>query len=391
MDRAQIGVAPSSQVSAALPHICFVAPQAWPVLSGNRDVAFAGGAEVQQSHLARGLAARGYRVSMLCLDYGQPALVEIDGVRVHRLYKPNAGLPVMRFLHPRLTSLWRGMQKVGADIYYQRGADMHTGVVAAFCRRHGKKSVFAGAHDTDFLPGQELIRYRRDKRLYKYGLVRVDAIVVQHLAQRQLCWQNYRRNSMLIRSCYPTPITQADPSGGILWVASIRKYKGPERFIQLAKLLPEYRFIMIGGPGGNDAESQSYYASIRTQAEAVPNLQFVGFVHPADIEQYFDRARIFVNTSDSEGFPNTFLQAWARAMPSVSLFNPGLAADGQPVCRTPHDLDGLIEVVEVLNRDDALWREAGKRCRQHYLRHHALESVLEAYERLFLNLLDEIR
>lgn len=373
------------------PHICFVAPLAWPLLSGDRTVAFAGGAETQQSHIAKGLAQAGLRVSMLCLDFGQPLHVEIDGVQVHRLHKPAAGLPGLRFLHPRLTSFWRGMRLASADIYYQRGADMHTGVVAEFCRRYDKKSIFAGAHNTDFSPSEHLIRYGRDKWLFEYGLAHASAVVVQNPVQQQLCWENYRRDATLIRSCYPAPAVQADPKGGILWAATIRKFKGPERFIELARSLPDYRFTMIGGPGGSDAESQRYFESIRNQADAVPNLAFLGFVHPADIEQYFDRARLFVNTSDAEGFPNTFLQAWARGMPTVSLFDPGSMEGGQAVCSTAQDVNGLIEIVRALNRDESLWRETGERCRQHFLRNHSLGSVLDAYERLFRNLLEAPR
>lgn len=374
-----------------LPHICFVAPHIWPVFSGNRDVSVVGGAELQQCHLARGLAARGYPVSLLSLDYGQPPMVEIDGVRIHRLYRPNAGLPGLRFLYPRLSSLWRGMRAVAADIYYQRGSDMHTGVVAAYSRHYRKQSIFAGASNADFFPDKPWIRYGRDKWLFEYGLRRIGAIVAQNPKQQQLCWQNYGRDATLIRSCHSTTTAQADPGGGVLWVGTIRQIKSPERFIELARLLPEFSFTMIGGPAGRDAANQAYYELIRSQAESLTNLSFLGFVHPADVEQYFDRARIFVNTSDTEGFPNTFLQAWVRGMPTVSLFDPGSVEDAKPVCSLAKDLHGMIELVRALNHDDALWRETGERCRLYYLRHHSLDSVLDAYERLFLNLLEEIR
>lgn len=389
MDRMPFGaISPSLHSGDSPPHICFVAPHAWPVFSGNRQLALVGGAEVQQCHIARGLAARGYRVSMLCLDYGQPGSVEIDGVRVHRLYRPDAGLPVLRFLYPRLTSYWSGMRAVDADIYYQRGADMHTGVVAAFCRRHGKRSVFAGASNADFFPDKPWIRYGRDKWLFEYGLRNVGGVVAQNAAQQQLCRTHYDRDATLIRSCYPAPDAQADPAGGVLWVGTIRNIKSPERFIELARLLPEHRFTMIGGPGGSDGESLRYYESIRHQAKMLPNLAFLGFVHPADVEQYFDRARVFVNTSDTEGFPNTFLQAWARGMPTISLFDPGSVEDGQPVCSRARDIDGMANLVRALNLDDSLWRQTGERCRRHYSRNHSLGSVLDSYEGLFRNLLE---
>ena len=46
---------------------------------------------------------------------------------------------------------------------------------------------------------------------------------------------------------------------------------------------------------------------------ALPNVTMLGPVRYRDTGALFDRARIFLNTSSIEGFPNTFLQAWIRA------------------------------------------------------------------------------
>lgn len=77
---------------------------------------------------------------------------------------------------------------------------------------------------------------------------------------------------------------------------------------------------MIGGPAeGKDA---SLFDKIRKMAAQVTNLSFLGF-QPLDItESYFDKCKIFVNTSVYEGFPNTFLQSWNRGIPVLSYVDP---------------------------------------------------------------------
>src|SRR5262249_61054799 len=114
-------------------HLCFVAPHAWPVLSADPHIGEVGGAEVQQSILARLLAANGYRVSMICLDYGQPERLLVHGISVHKTFRADAGLPVLRFLHPRLTSTWQALAAAGAGLSHFRSASVGVSVVARVC------------------------------------------------------------------------------------------------------------------------------------------------------------------------------------------------------------------------------------------------------------------
>lgn len=377
--------------TAGLPHVCFVAPTAWPVFSGDPQIDVVGGAEVQQSILARLLVRAGYPVSMICLDYGQPAPSVINGVTVHKAHRPEAGWPVLRFIHPRMTSMWRAMAEVDADIYYQRAAGMLTAVVAEFCRRQGKKSIYAGASDHDFIPGFQDIRYRRDRWLFERGLARVDRLVVQNEMQQRCCLENYGRQSTLIRSCYDLP-ADARPAMGhgrsVLWVGSMHRNKRPELFLELARQLPQLRFVMVGGPAGGQGDD-AYFRSIREMAAALPNVEFTGFLPLARVEPYFDRAALLVNTSTHEGVPNTFLQAWSRGVPSVAFVDTGARLHGTQVYSLVHNLDQARDEIERLMSDQIYWRRTATRCREYFNQTNGPQGVLADYGRLFKTLSDE--
>jgi glycosyltransferase involved in cell wall biosynthesis len=369
-----------------LPHVCFVAPLAWPVLSRDPSLPIVGGAEVQQVILARALARAGHRVSMVCLDFGQPDRTVVDGITVHRAFRPDAGVPVLRFLHPRLTSVWRAMSAADADIYYQRSTSALTGIVAEFCRRAGRHSVYAGASDTDFIPGRQQIRYRRDRWLYERGVALVDRLVAQNRHQVHTCRHNFGREAVLIPSCYEPPpgAGQGAPRDTVLWVGTVHEYKRPELFLELARRLPRRRFVLVGGPGVDDSSGrEAYYETVRAEAAALPNVEFTGFLPLAQVEPYFDRARVLVNTSEVEGMPNTFLQAWARGVPTLAFVDTGSRFEGAAPYPVVGQLEEMQAEIERLFESPQCHRETGERCRAYFAQNHAVGTVLARYQRLF--------
>jgi glycosyltransferase involved in cell wall biosynthesis len=364
--------------------ICFVAPHAWPALSGDARHRELGGAEVQQALLARQLAARGHRVTMICIDYGQPEGARVDGVTVLRCFRKDAGLPVLRFAHPRLTSMWRALAAASADVYYCRSASMWIGVVAEYARRNGARAVYAGASDKDFVEGLGgQIRLARDRWLFRRGMAAADAIVAQNEFQRSQCLATYGREPVVIPSCYALPRGAARGQGEqVLWVGMLHANKRPELFVELAARLPRRRFVMIGGPRAGD---RGFYEAMATRARGVPNLEFCGFLPFAEVEKRFDRARVLVNTSEYEGMPNTFLQAWARGVPTVATVDAG--APGHKGVRGIEDLQ---EEVEKLFREEP-WKAASRACRAYFARNHSCEEAIARYEDLFDHILETPR
>ena len=367
------------------PSICFVAPNIYPVLARDRNIKMVGGAEVQQSILARIFAETGYRVTVACMDVGQPEAIEVDRVTVHNTYRPSSGLPGLRFFHPHISLTWRALARADADIYYQRGCGILTGIVAAFCRLHRRRFVFAGAHDQDFDAELPKLKKKQDKVLFRWGIQHADAVVVQNSQQLQVASASGFK-PLLVGSCYQQPSNaRLSRQGYVLWVARFCSWKQPEIFIELARRLPQFQFRMIGG-GSSEAGEAVFFENMQRQALDVANLEFVGFVPHAEVEREFDGARVFVNTSEAEGFPNTFLQTWARGIPTVSFVQPAFDKDGKPIGRAVQNIDALVQAVSELMVDDKVWHQEGARCRQYFENHHSVQQAFDAYAALFAQL-----
>ena len=125
--------------------ICFVGVNNLPALAPEFAHLGTGGAELQQTLLARALARRGIDVSMVVADLGQPEGATWSGVRTLRAYAPHGGLPG--------SVSWSAMLILGtalADVFHAGGqADFFDG-------RFGCKVFDAFFHDDATLAAQAI-------------------------------------------------------------------------------------------------------------------------------------------------------------------------------------------------------------------------------------------
>jgi len=98
----------------------------------------------------------------------------------------------------------------------------------------------------------------------------------------------------------------------VLWVGNFRDVKRPEIFFQIASTFPElgWNFIMIG--------EHKEWLSIRNYA--VPNnIVLLGQLSYQETSTWIKKSMILINTSVTEGFSNTMLEAWFSKTLFVSL------------------------------------------------------------------------
>ncbi|MDD5719152.1 MAG: glycosyltransferase family 4 protein [Candidatus Krumholzibacteria bacterium] len=367
--------------------ICFVGLENLPVLCPEFDRHGIGGEQVQQTLLARAFVRDGWLVSMVCLDYGQPDGADYGGIKVYRTFRADAGIPGVRFLHPRLTGLWSALGRADADLYYTSCAGMPVGAIAYFARRHRRRLVFRIAHDTDCDPRRVLIKYRRDRLIYAYGLRHADRVLSQSEQQVAALAANYGVQSTIAGMLVEPPerdLIFDDRDIDVLWVNNLRPFKRPDLVLELARKLPDLTFHMIGGP---QPPYESLYQETTAAACTIPNLKFHGRIPYHGVNTFYERARVFVNTSDSEGFPNSYLQAWRRGTPLVTFFDPDGIVRRHALGHTAAGLTDMTAAIRVLARERESWHTASEACRRFMADRYGDASVLAEYRRVFESVL----
>lgn len=356
--------------------ICFVGLDNLPVLAAEYGRHAIGGESVQQTLLGRALARRGHDVSMVVADYGQRDAAEREAIRVFKAYRPDTGIPVFRFIHPRWTGMWSALTRADADLYYTSCAGMHVGLVALFCRRFRRRFVFRTASDTDCDASRLLVRFARDRWLYGYGLRRADAILVQSTSQAETLARCYglagRVAGMLVEK--PLPVVARDID--VLWVSNIRREKRPDRVLELVEKLADVKFHMAGGslPGKEDL-----FLEVARTATTKVNVSFHGRLSYWDANALYSRAKLLVNTSDIEGFPNSYLQAWIRGVPVVTLIDPDGVIEREGLGVAASSFSQMAGAIEELLGDPAAWKAVSDRCAAFMAREYGEDKVLAPY------------
>ena len=371
-------------MASSRPSICFVAHFAYGAMTGGNS-GHIGGVERQTSLMARWFAARGYRVSMVTWDEGQEDGVEIDGVRVFKMCSRDTGLPGLRFFRPRWTSLNAAMRRADADVYYQNCAEYVTGQVAMWCRRHGRKFVYSVASDPDCdirLPEMHTIR---ERVLYRYGLSRADSVIVQTRRQQDILREGFKRDSVIVPMpcaapseaiCRASQVLLAE-SNRVLWIGRVCKVKRPDRLLDLAQRCPDMVFDFVG-----PSDDTSYAGDVIERAKSIPNLNVHGPASRNEVSRFYKQASLMCCTSDFEGFPNTFLEAWSHGLPIVSTFDPDNLIADKGLGVVASDVPGLVDGIHTLLGSPARWRQVSRTTREYYLQNHTIEAVMPQFERV---------
>ncbi len=372
----------------AQPSICFVAPRAFGALAGAL-ARHAGGVERQQAMIARWFAARGWHVSMITWDEGGRESMLIDGVRLIPMCRKDAGIAGLRFFHPRWTSLRKAMHRADAQVYYYNLGDMMLGQVAHWCRPRMRRCVYAVASNPDCDPRLPVLKPLRERVLYRYGLRHADKVIVQTSSQQRMLTNGFGIDSTVLpMPCFAGPDIPAAElvrphSRRVLWIGRISPEKRLELLLDVAALLPQFQFDVVG-----DANEDGPYAqSLRQRAKSIENVVLHGRLDWHRVLGMYGTCDALCCTSAYEGFPNTFLEAWSRGIPVASTFDPDGVIARERLGLVAHDAGSMATALKQLHDDTVLWANTSRRARHYVANRHAADRVLPILEGIIAALL----
>ncbi len=421
------------------PKVSITLPLAYPLFNPSFKGTF-GGWEVRISLIARELAQSGrFEVVVIVGDYGQPHHELIDKVNLvswkdreiwgipsrqnsvkswnpfsygsfsykiwYRVQKNyliilSKYFPGRAFSHVgKFRILQRNIaiyDEVDADIYIVPGNSFFSVEAASYCLDRGKHYVFLSGSDMDYYPefkddpkGKDI--YGMPHFLKLYSIQHASAHIVQTERQAAMLYNAYDRSSTVIKNPidinmkFPKP---PDPQT-ILWVGkSDERVKRPSLVLELARRMPEHKFVVIMNTVNIDSHIQA-----KRSAEKLPNVTLIEQVPFETIESYFANARLHLNTSSFEGFPNTYLQAAKYGIPTVAMIVDPDGMLSQHSCgfACENDLDKCEAIIRQLMADDQMYAKLS-RCSLEYVRqHHDKNSIGQKYEQALEAVLSQER
>ena len=366
-----------TSTNARITKICFIAPKAYPLFNPDVKEVF-GGAEVDLCFLAKELAKdKNFQVSLITADYGQEKFEIIEDIRIIKGvdFKKN---PIIGAI-----MVWRALNKAHAEMYMIKTISPGMFLVAFFCRLKGRKFLYRTSN-TNSCDGTYLKQHSILGRIYKCALRTATHVFVQNKTDRENLERTTGVSSTVIPNGHQLTKLCESERDTILWIGRSVQIKRPMLFIDLAEKIRDEKFTMICQQATGD---QKYQELVR-RARQVENLEFIERVGFDEIHSYFQRAKVFVNTSDAEGFPNTFIQACQHGTPILSLnvnpdqfleeYNCGIFCNG--------NVERLADSLKLMLAGNTSL-EMGKNARRYVEQNHDIRDVAEKYKKLFRKLL----
>jgi len=205
-------------------------------------------------------------------------------------------------------------------------------------------------------------------RLWEQTVLKCDYLFSNSDAVRESLKREYALESQIVPTGVDTAFYEPANAGSqnrrprVLFVGSLRPFKGPHTVLDAARRCPQADFVLVGdGVAGDELK-------VRAQRERINNASFPGALPASKTRQEYQAADIFLFPSRWEGSPKVLLEAAACGVPVIARgdYRPESVIDRKTGYLVGSDNELFARLDELLARPD-LRRTLGNAGRQHSL------------------------
>lgn len=335
-----------------------------------------GGAERYQWLLARALASSGWIVTVgVHRDLKPGRRTKIDGVEFVGIGNGDARVV--------LSSWHRFLASERPDWWFWQCADHWWGPAVMLAKCFGVRTIFSAMHDRDVQIRHALFRRPRWWPLYAWGLEWTDRIFVQHGGQLSELPSRWRPKATILPGIVKERTMvkpHSDRQKYVAWVAVLREPKRPDLLIDIARHAPATRFVVCGGPS-TFMSPPGYGEQIVNSLQSLSNVEYLGHVAPDKALDVIAEAAVLLSTSDEEGFPSVFLEAWSSGTPVVSLkIDPDEVIKRKNIGKVSGDVGRAVADIQALLASPKHRQEIAARALRHITEAHSNEAAVRVFE-----------
>jgi len=340
-----------------------------------------GGSEIQCDIIARGLSERGQSIHYMAMggsgDYAAAYQVT----------------PVEK----EASSIVEAIKMINPDIIYWRYNKHQFFPAIRTIHTLGIPLVFAVSHINDIkkwdakavsknksrfkrfiISGLRMIENRSQYRGFRY----VDGVIVNNSdflnrlnVSDQVCIRSSVEN---VKETF----TWNRPY--VIWVSSLKPSKRPELCIDVARELQNSGVdVLMIGPVQKDS-----YQYFNDKDKLPDNLFYLGEKSMEEVNGAIESSICLMHTGKPEGFPNTFIQAWMRETPVVSIsFDPDDILKNNKIGFCSGSFEKMVNDVNYLIENPKERVKIGKKARRFAVKHYDIKNNIKKYDHLFQKLL----
>lgn len=280
-----------------------------------------GGWTVQLSIWLRALEAAGHEAALLTRKGALAHVGPDQPIKLIETYDPAHGIRVAKYFYSYIPKILAAARAYHPDIMIQGVCGVHTAIMAFVAGQLGIPFVHRVVSDMNVDERCKIGLRFYQWLAYSWARHRTTAFLCQNEYQRQKLAALFPgkpihvlHNAVDVAEDAAAPLPRAERKY-VAWLGVFRHEKNLPLLFRIAKELPAVKFRVAGMP-------ERYVDQLTLDAvnalRHLPNVELVGYVRRADVQQFLSAATTLLCTSHYEGFSNVFLEALAVGTPVIT-------------------------------------------------------------------------